>query len=76
MAVTAARAVPAAGQLVCVGGTGTVVGVPLPAVGVLPWEVVVVPPPVVGVGLVPPDENGEQAESRNMRQQLEKMSKR
>ena len=43
----AARAVPAGGQLVCVGGIGTVVGAPLLAVGVTALPEGAAPPQAV-----------------------------
>ena len=75
MACTTARAVPAAGQVVCVGGIFAVVGV-----GVLPPAVVGVCPAgvVVGVEPVPEGDDGsrEQAMSRNERVQLARMSEK
>jgi len=65
LAVTHARAVPAGGQLVCVGGTGAVVGT-IVGVGVFAW-VGVLPPVGVGVLLVLPPE--PQAARRKTRQQ-------
>ena len=70
-----ARAVPAAGQLVCVGGIFTVVGV-----GVFPPAVFGVCPAVVVVGVepVPEGDDGkiEHAMSRNERVQLARMSEK